>query len=108
MCLREHRLYQVDFLLRKYGFTESDIVFDRSGNLSLACDPKEAWAKRHPERFPVDVNTASKFELLKVPGLGPVTVDRVLQQRRQGRLRGIEDVGKFGVRLAKANQYLVF
>ncbi len=105
---REHRLYQVDFLLRKYGFTESDIVFDRSGNLSLACDPKEAWAKRHPERFPVDVNTASKFELLKVPGLGPVTVDRVLQQRRQGRLRGIEDVGKFGVRLAKANQYLVF
>jgi predicted DNA-binding helix-hairpin-helix protein len=105
---REHRLYQVDFLLRKYGFAESDIVFERSGNLSLICDPKEAWAKKHPERFPVNVNTASRFELLRVPGLGLVTVDRILQWRMWSRLRGIEDIGKFGARLAKANQYLVF
>jgi predicted DNA-binding helix-hairpin-helix protein len=106
--VREHRLYQVDFLLRKYGFAESDIVFDEGGNLSLACDPKEAWAKGHPEKFPVNVNAASRFELLRVPGFGPVTVDRILQRRMQGRLRGIEDVGKFGARLAKANQYTVF
>jgi len=105
---REHRLYQVDFLLRKYGFAESDIVFDRGGNLSLMCDPKEAWAKRHPERFPVSANRASKFELLRVPGLGPVTVEWILQRRRQGWIRSIEDIGKLGVRLAKANQYLVF
>jgi predicted DNA-binding helix-hairpin-helix protein len=105
---REHRLYQVDFLLRKYGFAESDIVFDRSGNLSLTCDPKEAWAKRHPERFPVSVNRASRFELLRVPGLGPVTVDRILQRRKQSWLGGIEDIGRFGARLAKANQYLAF
>jgi predicted DNA-binding helix-hairpin-helix protein len=105
---REHRLYQVDFLLRKYGFAESDIVFERSGNLSLMCDPKEAWAKRHPERFPVNVNAASRFELLRVPGLGLVTVDQILQWRMQSRLRGIEDIGKFGARLAKANQYLAF
>jgi predicted DNA-binding helix-hairpin-helix protein len=105
---REHRLYQVDFLLRKYGFTESDIVFDRSGNLSLTYDPKEAWAKQHPEQFPVNANTASRFELLRVPGLGPVTVDRILQWRMQSRLRGIEDIGKFGARLAKASQYLAF
>jgi len=108
VLVREHRLYQVDFLLRKYGFAESDVVFDRSGNLSLTCDPKEAWAKGHPERFPVNANIASKFELLRVPGLGPVTVDRILEQRRQGRIRGIEDVGKFGARLAKASQYMVF
>jgi predicted DNA-binding helix-hairpin-helix protein len=105
---REHRLYQVDFLLRKYGFAESDIVFDHGGNLSLMCDPKEAWAKRHPERFPVNVNSASRFELLRVPGLGPVTVDRILERRRQGRISSIEDIGKFGARLAKANRYLVF
>jgi predicted DNA-binding helix-hairpin-helix protein len=105
---REHRLYQVDFLLRKYGFAESDIVFEHSGNLSLMCDPKEAWAKKHPERFPVNMNRASRLELLRVPGLGPVTVDRILQWRIRSRLRGIEDIGKFGARLAKVSQYLVF
>lgn len=106
--VREHRLYQVDFLLRKYGFTESDIVFERGGNLSLACDPKEAWARKHPERFPVSANRASKLELLRVPGLGPVTVERILNRRRQSRLRTIEDIGKPGARLTKANRYLIF
>jgi predicted DNA-binding helix-hairpin-helix protein len=106
--VREHRLYQVDFLLRKYGFSESDIVFDEKGNLSLGCDPKEAWALRHPGVFPVNVNGASYFELLRVPGLGPMTVKRILERRRKGRLRCIEDVGKVGVRLEKASRYLVF
>jgi len=106
--MREHRLYQVDFLLRKYRFAESDIVFDEGGNLSLAIDPKEAWARRHPERFPVNVNRASYFELLRVPGLGPVTVKRIVEQRRKVRIRFIEDVGKVGVRLGKARKYLVF
>jgi predicted DNA-binding helix-hairpin-helix protein len=106
--MREHRLYQVDFLLRKYGFAESDIVFEENGNLSLAIDPKETWAKRHPERFPVNTNRASKLDLLRVPGLGPVTVKRILQRRKEGRIRCIEDVGKVGVRLAKAGKYLVF
>jgi len=106
--MREHRLYQVDFLLRKYGFKESDIVFEQKGNLSLATDPKEAWAKRHPERFPVNVNRASKFELLRVPGLGPVTVRRVLERRKESRLTSIEDVGKVGARLLKASKYVVF
>ncbi len=106
--VREHRLYQVDFLLRKYGFAESDIVFEKNGNLSLTVDPKEAWALRHPEYFPVDANRAAKFELLRVPGLGPVTVKRILERRRQANLRRIEDVGKVGVRLKKAGKYLAF
>ncbi len=106
--MREHRLYQVDFLLRKYGFKESDIVFDEGGRLSLTVDPKEAWAKRHPERFPVNVNLASQFALLRVPGLGPVTVKQILKQRKTGRIRYIEDVGKVGVRLEKARKYLAF
>jgi len=106
--VREHRLYQVDFLLRKYGFAESDIVFDEKGDLSLTTDPKEAWAQRHPERFPVNVNWASRFSLLRVPGLGPVTVERILERRKERRLRCIEDVGKVGARLEKARKYVAF
>jgi predicted DNA-binding helix-hairpin-helix protein len=108
MFVREHRLYQVDFLLRKYRFTESDILFDEHGNLSLETDPKQVWAQRHPELFPLNVNYASRYELLRVPGLGPVTVARILKRRNTGRLRHIEDIGKAGVRLAKAKQYLAF
>jgi len=108
ILMREHRLYQVDFLLRKYGFKESDIVFESEGNLSLSADPKQVWADSHPEIFPVNVNTASKFDLLKVPGLGLVTGERILKQRAAGRIRSVEDIGKVGVRLKKAGNYLVF
>jgi predicted DNA-binding helix-hairpin-helix protein len=108
VLMREHRLYQVDFLLRKYGFTESDIAFEKNGNLSLAVDPKEAWARNHPEFYPVDVNRAPKPSLLRVPGLGPVTIKAILERRKQGRISSIEDAGKAGVRLEKASKYLVF
>jgi len=108
ILMREHRLYQVDFLLRKYGFKESDILFEKNGNLSLTIDPKEAWAQRHPEAFPVNINWASRFALLRVPGLGPVTVKRILEQRKSAKIRHIEDVGKVGVRLEKAGKYLTF
>jgi predicted DNA-binding helix-hairpin-helix protein len=108
ILMREHRLYQVDFLLRRYGFKESDILFEKSGNLSLTTDPKELWAQMHPEAFPVNINRASRFTLLRVPGLGPLTVKRILEQRKTARIRQIEDVGKVGVRLAKAKQYLSF
>jgi len=106
--VREHRLYQVDFLMRKYGFRESDIIFNKEGNLSLDCDPKEAWAQRHSEAFPVNVNRASKWELLRVPGLGPVTIKGILERRRELRINRIEDLGKVGVRLEKASKYVVF
>lgn len=108
MFVREHRLYQVDFLLRKYGFEESDIIFENNDNLSLTTDPKEAWAAGHPEVFPIDVNRASKWDLLKVPGLGPITVKRIVKRRKQRSLRSIEDVGKVGVLLKKAAEYVTF
>jgi len=108
ILMREHRLYQVDFLLRKYAFTEPDIIFENDGNLSLATDPKNAWAIRNPGYFPININKASKFSLLRVPGLGLVTVKRILQQRKQGRIRTIENLGKAGVRLEKAKKYLTF
>ncbi len=106
--VREHRLYQVDFLFRKYGFKESDIIFENNNNLSLAVDPKEAWAMQHPEFFPAEVKRAPRLLLLRVPGLGPITVKRILQQRKKNLIRRIEDIGKVGLRLQKAKKYLRF
>jgi len=106
--VREHRLYQVDFLMRRYGFRDSDITFDAQGNLSLAADPKEVWAANHPEFFPVNVNRGTRTELLRVPGLGPVTVRRLLQVRRTHRLERLDEIGKMGARLRKAQSYLAF
>lgn len=105
---REHRLYQVDFLMRKYGFKDNEIPFDEKGRLSLDKDPKETWADNHPERFPININRADKFELLRIPGLGLITVNRILKQRRFSRIRRIEDIAKPGKRLNKAKQYLKF
>ena len=106
--MREHRLYQVDFLMRKYGFEESDIVFDGGGNLLLETDPKEAWAKTHPDYFPVDINKASKLQLLRVPGLGDITVSRILDYRKSSRIRRITDFAKPTRLLTKAAEYLAF
>lgn len=82
--LREHRLYQADFLLRKYGFRFEEMVFESDGNLSLALDPKQAWAQRHPETFPVDLATAPRELLLRVPGIGPVSAAKICKLRKEG------------------------
>ncbi|AQT68407.1 putative DNA modification/repair radical SAM protein [Anaerohalosphaera lusitana] len=105
---REHRLYQVDFLLRKYGFKDEDIVYGEGGQLSLDADPKEVWAEAHPEFFPLDVNRARRKDLLRVPGLGPVTVRRIMKMRKEGKIGRIEDVGKVGKLLGKAEGFLRF
>jgi predicted DNA-binding helix-hairpin-helix protein len=107
--LREHRLYQADWLMRKYGFADDEIPFEPDGSLSLQTDPKQAWADRHPEFFPLDVNRAGKRELLRVPGLGPVTVGRILDLRRgRGRIGSIEQLGRPSPRLRKAERYVEF
>ncbi|MGD9128000.1 MAG: radical SAM protein [Planctomycetia bacterium] len=106
---REHRLYQVDFLLRQYGFSEEEIPYDPEGNLSLTTDPKEAWAIAHPEIFPLDINRADREELLRVPGLGPVTVDRILKLRGNGnRVHRLNEIGRVGKLLRRAEPYLKF
>jgi predicted DNA-binding helix-hairpin-helix protein len=106
--VREHRLYQVDFLLRKYGFKGSDITFGLDGNLSLDVDPKQTWALKHPAAFPVNPNYASPSQLLKVPGIGPITVRKILQRRKQGRLTSLHDIARYSATLGKAEKYLVF
>jgi predicted DNA-binding helix-hairpin-helix protein len=90
---REHRLYQADFLLRQYGFATHEMVFDGEGNLPRSADPKLAWARRHPERFPVEVNTAGRDDLLRIPGIGPVSADRIMTRRRQGALHDLQHMG---------------
>lgn len=106
--LREHRLYQTDFLMRKYGFTDTDILFDERDRLSLEKDPKQLWAEAHPEFFPININRADKFTLLRVPGLGPRTVRMILDCRKTGRVNRLEDIMRRGKLLGKAQGYVVF
>lgn len=109
LLTREHRLYQVDWLMRQYGFQAEEIPLDQHGNLSLSADPKELWAQAHPERFPLNINAASRNELLRVPGFGPLTVKKVLDIRKAGhKIRNIADLGKPNKRLQKAAAYLTY
>lgn len=94
---REARLYQADALLRDYGFAAADLPFDETGGLPQSQDPKLAWALRHPECFPVEVNTAGRKALLQVPGIGPTGADRILRLRRRVRLRDLGQLAKMGV-----------
>jgi predicted DNA-binding helix-hairpin-helix protein len=105
--VREHRLYQTDFLIRKYGFSRDEICFNSQGNLRFDKDPKEVWADLHPEFFPVRINKAEKEVLLRVPGLGPETVKKVLLLRRGKKILRIEDFGLKGKRLEKVRSYVI-
>jgi putative DNA modification/repair radical SAM protein len=80
--VREHRLYQADWLMRFYGFDQAELTTPEQPNLDERIDPKLAWALRHPESFPVDVNRAAREMMLRVPGLGVRNVDRILRIRR--------------------------
>jgi predicted DNA-binding helix-hairpin-helix protein len=106
--VREHRLYQVDFLMRKYGFNDTDILFDEGEKLSLEKDPKQLWAEAHPEFFPININRADKFTLLRVPGLGPRTVKTILQCRKTGRVNRLQDIMRRGKLLNRANSYITY
>ena len=104
--IREHRLYQADWLMRFYGFKTSEILTPESPNLDLALDPKLAWALRNRQDFPVDIQTASRETLLRVPGLGVRNVDRILKIRRYTRLR-LADLVQLRVSLAKVQPFLM-
>jgi putative DNA modification/repair radical SAM protein len=106
--VREHRLYQSDWLMRFYGFAPAEIVqaAGDDGMLPLDIDPKLAWALKFRERFPVDVNRSSREMLLRVPGLGVRAVDHVIASRRQRTLR-LEDVARLTVSIAKIRPFIV-
>ena len=104
--LREHRLYQADWLLRFYGFSVDEITPAEAPLLSRDIDPKLAWALRHRGLFPIDVNVAAKELLLRVPGFGTKNVNRMLASRRQRRLR-LDDLQRLRCNLKKARAFIV-
>jgi predicted DNA-binding helix-hairpin-helix protein len=104
---RELRLYQAEHLLRQYGFSYGELAFEPDGNLALDVDPKTAWARAHPERFPIEVTRAPYEALVRVPGLGPTTARRLVEGRARTILRGAEDLKKAGVDTVRAGYYLL-
>jgi putative DNA modification/repair radical SAM protein len=106
--MREHRLYQSDWLMRFYEFKPAEVVqaTGADGNLPLDIDPKLAWALKFREHFPVDVNRAPREMLLRVPGLGVKAVDRIIMSRRWRRL-GLDDVGRLTVSVAKVRPFII-
>jgi predicted DNA-binding helix-hairpin-helix protein len=104
--VREHRLYQADWLMRFYGFDVAELTTREEPDLPLEVDPKLAWALRHRENFPVDLNKASRELLLRVPGLGIANVNRLLTLRRWHRVR-LDDLTKLRVPLKKTMPFIV-
>ena len=103
--LREHRLYQADWLIRFYGFKAAELLSKRQPNFNLLLDPKCDWAVRHLEAFPVEVMTADYYQLLRVPGLGVNSARRICRARRYGGLR-FEDLKKMGGVLKRAMYFI--
>jgi predicted DNA-binding helix-hairpin-helix protein len=103
--VREHRLYQADWLMRFYGFKASELTDAAMPNLDLRIDPKLSWALRNRQVFPVDLNRASRPMLLRVPGLGVKNVDRILQARRWGKIR-LQDLIRLRVPLKKTLPFI--
>ncbi|MGI6094403.1 MAG: putative DNA modification/repair radical SAM protein [Lachnospiraceae bacterium] len=103
--LREHRLYQADWLLRFYGFHAEELLSPQKPNFNILLDPKCDWALRHLDLFPVEINTATSAELLRVPGIGIKSVPRILQARKQTRL-DFQDLKKIGVVLKRAKYFI--
>jgi len=102
---REHRLYQADWLLRYYGFEAKELLSEKQPNFNEFLDPKCDWALRHPEQFPVEINRADYYTLLRVPGIGVRSARRIVQARKNGRL-DFNDLKKIGVVLKRALYFI--
>jgi predicted DNA-binding helix-hairpin-helix protein len=105
--IRQNRLYQASYLLRDYGFTLEDMPFECTGNLPLDTDPKTAWAQTHLTHHPVEINRASRKELLRIPGIGPKSADTILSARRIHRLKDLSALGKMGILAKKASPFIL-
>jgi predicted DNA-binding helix-hairpin-helix protein len=104
---REHRLYQASFLLRDYGFDVEELPFAQDGNLPLHEDPKMAWANQNLTHAPIEMNTADRELLLRIPGIGPISANRILSARRRGTLRHLGDLGKLGIATKRAAPFIL-
>ena len=105
--LREHRLYQADWLLRFYEFQMDELPFDEGGNLPLSRDPKLIWAGTNLSQQPLEINRASRRELLRIPGIGPKSADAILAARRQGRICDLSQLRQIGIQTNKAAPFIL-
>ncbi|MDO4463770.1 MAG: putative DNA modification/repair radical SAM protein [Bacillota bacterium] len=103
--LREHRLYQADWLLRFYGFEAKELLSEDKPNFNVLLDPKADWALRHLEQFPVEINRADYQTILRVPGIGVKSAQRIVRARKSGNL-SFEDLKKIGVTLKRALYFI--
>jgi predicted DNA-binding helix-hairpin-helix protein len=106
--VREQRLKEADWLLRHYGFAPPELPYDQAGDLPLHIDPKLAWALAHPEQFPIELNTADQELLLRVPGLGPVSIQRIIRLRREGLFRDPTQLKGLGGAAGRARDFVTF
>jgi len=104
--LREFRLYQADFLLRKYDFTANELIFNEKGNLYLDRDPKLVWALNNMDRFPVEINKASFEELIRVPGIGRISARRITEVRKNTKLKELEQLKKLSAITKRARRFI--
>ncbi len=106
--LREHRLYQASFLLRDYGWNVEELPFIGEGNLRTDIDPKRAWAESSLRHTPIEIMTAAREQLMRVPGIGPTGADAILQARRTTHLKDISQLRKLGIRAPeRAAPYII-
>ncbi len=103
---RVHRLYQADFLMRFYRFLPQDLPLNEKGFLYEAVDPKLLWAQRHPEVFPVNINKAKYWDLLKVPGMGPISAKKVLEIRKRGCFSSLDQLAGSRLQVGKIAKYV--
>ncbi|MCD5390527.1 radical SAM protein [candidate division NPL-UPA2 bacterium] len=103
---REARLYQADFLLRKYRFSSGELLFDEEGNLPHDIDPKLAWAREHPDVFPIEVNKAGFWKLVRVPGIGRLSARRILEVRRSSKIKDLTELKKLGAVVKRARNFI--
>jgi predicted DNA-binding helix-hairpin-helix protein len=104
--VREQRLKEADWLLRHYGFAPPELPYDAAGDLPLHIDPKLAWALAHPERFPIELNTADQELLLRVPGLGPISIRRIMRLRREHHFRDPAQLKGLGGAVSRAQDFV--
>lgn len=104
--VREHRLYQADWLLRFYNYKVDEITPASNPHLDLTIDPKTSWALRNPQFFPIDINRASRYQLLRIPGIGVRTVDRILSIRRFSKIK-YDDLVRLRVAMKRAQYFII-
>ncbi len=105
--VRQNRLYEASFLLRDYGFSVEELPFDSHGNLPLNLDPKLAWAEMYLNEKPVELNHASRQELMRVPGIGAKGAAAILTARQQNKLQELEDLKRLGINSSKAAPFIL-